>query len=712
MSLAGEPTKNDSLLTEENLALSAAKENRIDDNESLSELSKIDSNSHIAHADLDLDGFYMSSDAETEKMDDEPTGHVVLSELAQDQEQQEKNDSAGIENTVNEGPIMPQENGPQIAGSSATLEDLDKPDSPQEDSKDVPGSIVKDAESEAIVNQEIEDQPTFSSVPDEMSMGIADAEPQIASGDVQKGESAIADPATAKQPSAPSQQQDNEFEAEELQDVEMTDKTTPPETNDAPISSFDGSAKPESITENHTEVENDEQKGDILHDPVPQTESQSSGIIPQEVSEVSQQKDDSSASTDNRAQDMPEVNASLNLAEKQQGPVQQSGHEPSQPPSQGSPPQPPQESLQQPSEPPSQNPLQKPLQEPSQEPSQQVPIDVAGPTQDHFEKEENEQNDEKSNLKRQLDDVDDNPQFKKPRAPTLDSHREGENDDDNDADEDEDEAEDELPDKADFNDSLANVTSKHMPKKSTSSDAVEAQSLGETESVRLMALKEITEIEHQFAELRQKLYESKLAKLQTETQMCLDGSHPALQSYYQKIDSVRDFKLRRAYQRQRYELECIDKETKATRCCIHQDFMKKVSNVKHEMLFKTTQKWYDINKERREINVVVPDVNYHVPVKIDGKTLSCITGYAAPAQLRREGDPLSEDLQCEGIKVRFKNNPVDKLEVIVDRMRFNNELSDLEGLKRFFNGFPGAPNLSGLKDSEVYEDLQKLQRSI
>ncbi|SCU90883.1 LADA_0F06920g1_1 [Lachancea dasiensis] len=312
-------------------------------------------------------------------------------------------------------------------------------------------------------------------------------------------------------------------------------------------------------------------------------------------------------------------------------------------------------------------------------------------------------------LKRSLDDEHPDSHFKKPRLPATGVEKVEENDDDNDADEDEDEAEDEMLDKTESQGPAAANISRKPTTAATAS--AETHSSMEAESTRLAALKEITEIERQFAELRQKLHDSKMAKLQTETQMCLEGSHPALQDYYQKIDSVRDFKLRRAYQRQKYELECIDKETKATRCFIHQNFQRKVSNLKHDMLVNTTQRWYDINKERREMDIVVPDVNYHVPVKIDGKTLSCITGYAAPAQLRREGDPLSEDLQCEGIQIRFKNNPVDKLEVIVDRMRFNNELSDLEGLKRFFDGFPGAPSLSGLKDSEIYEDLQAMQRN-
>lgn len=313
--------------------------------------------------------------------------------------------------------------------------------------------------------------------------------------------------------------------------------------------------------------------------------------------------------------------------------------------------------------------------------------------------------DELQSTKRSLDDreVISDSHFKKPKLPGNGSQ---DNDEDNDADEDEDDADEDDHEKQD----LSGVNDKNRKHASSKSGA--EQSPMEQEQLRLAALKEITDIECKFAELRQKLYENKLAKLQAEAQMCLEGSHPALQSYYQKIDSVRDYKLRRAYQRQKYELECIDKETRATRCFIHQDFFRKVTDLKHELLSNTTQKWYDINKERRDMDVIVPEVNYHVPVKLSGKTLSCITGYAAPAQQRREGEYLPEDLVCENINFQFRNNPVDKLEVIVDRMRFNNQLSDLEGLKRYFGGFPGAPSLSGLKDSEIFEDLQKLQHQL
>ncbi|CAI4037100.1 hypothetical protein SMKI_01G0590 [Saccharomyces mikatae IFO 1815] len=229
----------------------------------------------------------------------------------------------------------------------------------------------------------------------------------------------------------------------------------------------------------------------------------------------------------------------------------------------------------------------------------------------------------------------------------------------------------------------------------------------EMEEQRMTALKEITDIEYKFAQLRQKLYDNQLVRLQTELQMCLEGSHPELQAYYSKIAAIRDYKLHRAYQRQKYELSCINTETIATRTFIHQDFHKKVTDLRARLLNRTTQTWYDINKERRDMDVVIPDINYHVPIKLDNKTLSCITGYASAAQLRYPGEPVAEDLACESIEYRYRANPVDKLEVIVDRMRLNNEISDLEGLRKYFHSFPGAPELNPLRDSEINDDFRQ-----
>lgn len=78
--------------------------------------------------------------------------------------------------------------------------------------------------------------------------------------------------------------------------------------------------------------------------------------------------------------------------------------------------------------------------------------------------------------------------------------------------------------------------------------------------------------------------------------------------------------------------------------------------------------------------------------------------------MKLEGESVSENLQCENINFKYRSNPVDKLEVIVDRMRLNNELSDLQGLKKYFNAFPGAPTLNGLKESEINDDFNQISR--
>lgn len=280
-----------------------------------------------------------------------------------------------------------------------------------------------------------------------------------------------------------------------------------------------------------------------------------------------------------------------------------------------------------------------------------------------------------------------------------------------DADDDEDEDDDIDEDEEDEEDSqtVDNVeTSDSSKKKKRKKSFILPMVLEER---RQQALKDITEIEHSFAELRQKLYENKLRRLETELQMCVEGSHPELHEYYEKISKLRDFKLHRTYQRQKYELKCIDIETRATRTMIHQNFLRCVNELRSQLLQDTTTKWYDINKERRDMDIIIPDINYHVPVKTANKTLSCITGYAGPAQPRRYlGEPLSEDLECENISYRYNGNPVDKLEVIVDRMRLNNELSDLEGLKKYYHAFPGAPSLSTLRDSEIQDDFNYLRQ--
>ena len=321
------------------------------------------------------------------------------------------------------------------------------------------------------------------------------------------------------------------------------------------------------------------------------------------------------------------------------------------------------------------------------------------------------------------------------------------------------------------------------------------------ESQRLKGYEAICEIETDFANLRQEIYENKIQKLKMELQMCLDGSHSALQKYLAQVQEIRDEKLKKIYLKQQYRLDSIDRETRATRYILHQDFYKKTSDLKEALLNETTKQWYDINNERRDIDLMsnvsaaaaaaahkdahgandLDDVEeerinlmnmlysgntsilhqenkYHVPIKILNKSLSMITGYSTQPALEidqrtphtydtthlssvhalesgaafsngvttggitkqnfsingdiNESSNCDEDRVCENINWKFVNNPVDKLEVIVDRMRFNNMISDFQGLKKYYGGFPSAPELPAIKELELVQDFTKIHNQL
>ncbi|XBW35008.1 hypothetical protein QEN19_000573 [Hanseniaspora menglaensis] len=279
-------------------------------------------------------------------------------------------------------------------------------------------------------------------------------------------------------------------------------------------------------------------------------------------------------------------------------------------------------------------------------------------------------------------------------------------------------------------------------------------------------LKQLNQIEADFAGYRQNIYNLKLKKLQYELFMILDGSHPSLNKYINSVQKIKDQKFKKINSSLKHKLNCINKETKATRCNIHQNYMKNYLNLKENIINETTNDWYDINNEKRYLDMVEQEnankeefiskfgvqfaernfihncniINsnsnnnldnhtnlsifnqpnkYHLPLKIESKSLSMITNYATKglellpknnkASYRKS---LTEDMLVENINFQFANDPVDKLEVIVDRMRFNNMMSDFVGLRKFYGAFPSVPELPKIKELEILQDFNKIHRDL
>lgn len=185
----------------------------------------------------------------------------------------------------------------------------------------------------------------------------------------------------------------------------------------------------------------------------------------------------------------------------------------------------------------------------------------------------------------------------------------------------------------------------------------------EHQKQRKEAVQFLTEIEIDFAKLRDRLYEDKMARFKSELEMCLNGSHPELQNVYSKIDSHREEKIRLASQSQKYKFECIDRKTRAQRTSIHQQYFKRISDFKSGYLKEITKEWYKINKERRLMDSLVPDFSYRIP-------------------------NYTEDL-------------------VTQRAQVNEEISVLVGLKEYY-GFPRAPELKAIEGEELDNDLKAM----
>ena len=318
----------------------------------------------------------------------------------------------------------------------------------------------------------------------------------------------------------------------------------------------------------------------------------------------------------------------------------------------------------------------------------------------------------------------------------------------------------------DINDNNDNIINPlNAPSLQNLFDKDESENQTEKPSYETM-FEDLNHIEGEFAQFRQTVYQIKLKKLQYELFMILDGSHPSLNNYIQSVQKIKDSKFKKINNNLKTKLNCINKETKATRTMIHQNHMKKYLDLKEGMINDTTNDWYDINNEKRYLDMIeqeitnkeefiakfgyefakrnfVPNTNiinanstnndnnnknlsilmqpnkYHLPLKIENKSLSMITNYATkgveflPSNNKASyRNALTEDMLLENINFTFANDPVDKLEVIVDRMRFNNMMSDFVGLRKFYGGFPSVPELPKIKELEILQDFNKIHKDL
>lgn len=190
-----------------------------------------------------------------------------------------------------------------------------------------------------------------------------------------------------------------------------------------------------------------------------------------------------------------------------------------------------------------------------------------------------------------------------------------------------------------------------------------AQAEQQREESRQKAIVLLTEIEVEFAKLRDQLHDDKMARFIAEIEMCADGTHPELSKVHGQITRIRDEKIQLAEKKRLYQLRSINNQINAMRDHLHQQFMKDEAECRVKLLLQTTEEWYKVNKERRAMDALSPEYSYRV------------------------ADKRSTQIQ--------------------DRIVINSEISLLSGISNYI-GFPAAPAMSPANESELQEDLEAL----
>ncbi|KAK9329993.1 Sds3-like-domain-containing protein [Lipomyces starkeyi] len=184
---------------------------------------------------------------------------------------------------------------------------------------------------------------------------------------------------------------------------------------------------------------------------------------------------------------------------------------------------------------------------------------------------------------------------------------------------------------------------------------------------RKAAVTSLTEIEVEFAKLRDRLHDDKIARLQAEIEMCLDGTHPELATVYDELAEARDRRIMLADAHRKYRRRCIENQTRSYRTHIHQQLYKNNANLRAAMIQETTETWYKVNRERRAMDTVVPFYGYRIPEK----------------------------------------RPV----IYRQRQAQYNEIALLTGIAKYI-GFPAAPEIKSATADEVAEDMEALRGKV
>ncbi|KAL7270744.1 hypothetical protein RUND412_006533 [Rhizina undulata] len=177
------------------------------------------------------------------------------------------------------------------------------------------------------------------------------------------------------------------------------------------------------------------------------------------------------------------------------------------------------------------------------------------------------------------------------------------------------------------------------------------------------AMDDLTEIERVFAQLKDRIYSEKLKRAEIEMKMIQDGTHPECIAQKACIDQRLEEKIKLANAQYKHAMESLDIATRVTRAQQHSQYFQRARALREEKLSACSELWYNIQRERRAGDTLVPEYSYRMPDR--GST-------------------------------RIKH-----------RQQYNWEVALLTGISKYV-GFPAAPDVVGASEEEKVNDLEAM----
>ncbi|KAL8963852.1 MAG: hypothetical protein Q9183_004903 [Haloplaca sp. 2 TL-2023] len=179
------------------------------------------------------------------------------------------------------------------------------------------------------------------------------------------------------------------------------------------------------------------------------------------------------------------------------------------------------------------------------------------------------------------------------------------------------------------------------------------------------AMESLSSIEKCFASLRDKLFDERLAKFETELAMLAEpnATHPELLGMKEVLEQRRDEKIQYENTLLKYKLGALQNKSIAEKAQVHGQYMQSVREIRDRNLEQANKEWYQIHKERRNREDDVPEYMYQFPTR--------------------------------------------RSQQISHQTAYNKEVSLLSGIAKH-RGFPAAPEICGAKADEIDDDLEKM----